>query len=459
MKSRTIDLPSMESHGITEEHAEHASYPLADLDDKKEEPSRQDAFGDEEFAEVKYKVLKWWQCGLLMVAETISLGILSLPAAIAGLGIVPGIILLIGLGFVASYTGFIMGQFKWRHPHVSSIADAGEVLMGSFGRELFFTGHMLYLIFVMASHILTFTVAMNTITENGSCSLVFGIIGTILSFVLSLPRTMEKMTWLSLASFISILVAVLATMIALGIQNSAVTFSVTKTATLANAFISVCNIVFAYASHNTFFNMMAELEDPRQFPKALALLQSINISLYVVISLVIYRYAGDGVASPALGSTSPIASKVAYGLALPTIVIAGVIYGHVALKTVYIRIFAGTERMHKKDFVAVGSWVGMGLGFWVIGWIIASAIPVFNDLLSLMSALFASWFSFGIPAILWLHMNQGVWLSSARKIVLTGINFGIICIAVIVCGLGVYASGKAIHDSSASGSFSCATNA
>jgi len=40
--------------------------------------------------------------------------------------------------------------------------------------------------------------------------------------------------------------------------------------------------------------------------------------------------------------------------------------------------------MHKKDFVAVGSWVGMGLAFWVIGWIIASAIPVFNDLLSLM---------------------------------------------------------------------------
>lgn len=65
--------------------------------------------------------------------------------------------------------------------------------------------------------------------------------------------------------------------------------------------------------------MMAELEDPRQFPKALALLQSINISLYVVISLVIYRYAGDGVASPALGSTSPIASKVAYGLALPMV--------------------------------------------------------------------------------------------------------------------------------------------
>jgi hypothetical protein len=34
-----------------------------DMDQKKEQampPIRQDAFGDEEFAEVKYKVLKWW---------------------------------------------------------------------------------------------------------------------------------------------------------------------------------------------------------------------------------------------------------------------------------------------------------------------------------------------------------------------------------------------------------------
>ncbi|CAI7568189.1 unnamed protein product [Penicillium manginii] len=455
MKSQTIDLPSsMESqHGISEGgNGEHPPYALAGIEnEKKGEPERQDAFGDEEFAEVKYKVLKWWQCGLLMVAETISLGILSLPAAISGLGVAPGIIILIGLGIVASYTGYILGQFKLRHPHVSSIADAGEVILGPFGREIFFTGHMLYLVFIMSSHILTFTVAMNTITEHGTCSLVFGVVGTVISFFFALPRTMKNMTWFSLASFISILTAVILTMIVLGVQNTAATFSVTKTATLANAVISVCNIVFAYASHNTFFNMMAELEDPREFPKALALLQAVNISLYTIIALVVYRYAGDSVASPALGSTGPLISKIAYGIALPTvitdrdsiarmhvictdnsrqIVIAGVIYGHVAVKTIYIRIFAGTERMHKRDFIAVGVWVGMGLAVWISAWIIASAIPVFNNLLGLMSALFASWFSFGVPAILWLHMNSGLWLSSPRKVALTGINFFIICISM-----------------------------
>lgn len=48
-----------------------------------------DPFGDEELAEVKYRTLQWWQCGMIMIAETISLGILSLPSAMAVTGLVP----------------------------------------------------------------------------------------------------------------------------------------------------------------------------------------------------------------------------------------------------------------------------------------------------------------------------------------------------------------------------------
>lgn len=65
--------------------------------------------------------------------------------------------------------------------------------------------------------------------------------------------------------------------------------------------------------------MMAELEDYRDYPKALALLQSIDICLYLVTAIVIYLYAGDGVESPALSSAGPLIAKVAYGVALPTV--------------------------------------------------------------------------------------------------------------------------------------------
>ena len=38
--------------------------------------------------------------------------------------------------------------------------------------------------------------------------------------------------------------------------------------------------------------------------------------------------------------------------------------------------------MHKRSFVGIGTWIGIGGLLWVIAWIIAESIPGFNDLLS-----------------------------------------------------------------------------
>lgn len=64
---------------------------------------------------------------------------------------------------------------------------------------------------------------------------------------------------------------------------------------------------------------MAELKEPRDFPKAICLLQGLDISIYVTAAIVIYRYTGADVSSPALGSAGPLISKIAYGIALPTV--------------------------------------------------------------------------------------------------------------------------------------------
>lgn len=75
--------------------------------------------------------------------------------------------------------------------------------------------------------------------------------------------------------------------------------------------------------HVAFFSFISELHTPTTYPKALFLLQGVDVSMYVIVAIVTYRYAGTDVASPALGSTSPLLRKIAYGIAIPTIVIAG----------------------------------------------------------------------------------------------------------------------------------------
>lgn len=355
-----------------------------------------------------------------MVAETISLGILSLPKAISVLGIIPGIVLLVVLGALASYTGYVIGQLKIVYPHIHSMADAGEILFGAVGRELFGVGQLVFFIFIMASHILTFSIMMNAVTENGTCTIVFMVIGTVLSLLFTLPRTLKNLSYYSIASFISIISAVLITMIGVGItkpgskgdfQSGIGTQGVRlwpeEDTDFYTAFLAVANMVFAYAGHVAFFSFISELKKPKDFPKALAFLQISDISMYIVTAVVIYYYAGNEVASPALDSASPLVRKIAYGIAIPTIVIAGVVNGHVATKYLYVRLLRDNkdDLMHQKCYKAQGLWVAICSAIWVIAWLIAEGVPVFNDLLGLTSALFASWFTFGLSGMFWLHMN------------------------------------------------------
>ncbi|CAL5868576.1 uncharacterized protein PFLUO_LOCUS2803 [Penicillium psychrofluorescens] len=321
-----------------------------------------DPFGDEEFAAVRYRTMAW--CA---------------------------VILIVGLGLIATYTGYVLGQFRLQYPHVHNMADAGEVLMGRFGRELFGSAQLIVLIFVMGSHILTFSIMMNTLTNHGTCTIVFNIIGMALMFLGNLPRTLKNVSWLSIGSFIGIFSAVLVTMITIAIEHPwRGDIEPTNNTSFYEGFVAVTDIVFAYAGHVNFFSFISEMKEPKEYPKTLYLLQSVDVAYYVVATVVIYYYGGQNVASPALGSLSPLMSKVAYGIAIPEIVIGGVINGHVASKYVYVRLFRGTNHMHQRNLLSLGSWVLITFGLWVIAWIIAEGIPVFNPLLGLVTAYAAS---------------------------------------------------------------------
>lgn len=192
--------------------------------------------------------------------------------------------------------------------------------MGPIGREICYWGQLLFIIFLMASHILTFTVLFNTITNHGTCTIVFGVIGLVVSCICALPRTTDKVFIMSTVSAVSILVATIVTMISIGVQApDHVQNDITTDPTFVDAFLAVTNIVFAFIAHVSFFGIMSEMQDPAEFPKSLAMLQIVDTVMYIVTAMVIYCYAGPGVSSPALSSAGPLMKKVAYGLAIPTV--------------------------------------------------------------------------------------------------------------------------------------------
>jgi hypothetical protein len=206
-----------------------------------------------------------WHTGVLMLAENVSLGVLALPQALAILGLVPGLLCIFFLGIIATYTGWIIGEFKLAHPSVQSFADCGMLIAGPIGREVMAMGQVLILIFIMGAHVLSFSIAMNAITGHAMCTIAWNVIGLALCFFLGLPRTFKNVSYLSIfcrcftlealfevlmqTACISIIVAVAVAMIAIGIQkpDMANILAVRPDVPLIKGLGPVLNIILAYS--------------------------------------------------------------------------------------------------------------------------------------------------------------------------------------------------------------------
>lgn len=74
---------------------------------------------------------------VLMIKTQIGLGVLSIPTAFNKLGLIPGVIIMLTIGVITTWSDYIVGVFKVNHRHVYGIDDAGNMIFGRIGREVF----------------------------------------------------------------------------------------------------------------------------------------------------------------------------------------------------------------------------------------------------------------------------------------------------------------------------------
>ncbi|KAF2729618.1 hypothetical protein EJ04DRAFT_568499 [Polyplosphaeria fusca] len=438
--------------------------------EKKVDPYNLDKSTTLDEGEAKFHKLGWKRLTICLIVEAIALGSLSIPSAFATLGMVAGVIMCIGLGLVAIYTSYVVGQVKMRYPHVAHYSDAVQLIWGRFGSEL--TGAMfaLFLVLLVGSHALTGTIAFINIVDNfGICALVWGIVSMIILLVLALPPTFAEFAILGYIDFVSIIAAILISIIATGVQAhnapgglGAVNWSAypPEGTTFYQAFLATTNIIFAYSFAVCQFSFMSEMHTPKDYVKSIWALGLIEMFIYTVTGALIYAFVGADVKSPALLSAGPTVSRIAFGIALPVIFISGSINGTVVGRYIMDRAFAHSPIRFINSTRGWGVWIGLITVITVIAWIIAEAIPFFNALLGLISALFISGFTFYFPALFWFQLvKEGRWNEGWKNICLSVLNAVVFVIGLTVLGCGTYASVQDIVNQytkgSVRGAFTC----
>ncbi|KAJ5682505.1 Amino acid transporter transmembrane [Penicillium macrosclerotiorum] len=397
--------------------------------------------------------LGWKRLTILLIVEAVALGSLSIPSAFASLGMVAGVICSVGLGIIAIYTSYIIGEVKLAYPHISNYADAGRLIGDRYGcgrliYAIISTMIILQLIFLVGSHCLTGTIAFMAITKSDICSVVFGVVSAIILLLLAIPPTFADIAILGYIDFASILLAIGITMIGSGRDAATspgglagVNWSAwpKENLTFAEAFVALSNIIFAYSFAMVQFSFMDEMHTPADYKKSILALGVAEIVIYTLTGALIYAFVGQDVASPALSSLGNVLSRVAFGIALPVIFISGSINIVIFGRQVHGTIFANSPIRLVASRAGWLTWLATISVGTVIAFVIAEVIPFFNDLLSISSALFISGFTYYFPAIMWflLLRKKGESRWSLAQIIL---NIAIFLMGLVILAGGIYSS-------------------
>ncbi|KAJ5997425.1 hypothetical protein N7522_009085 [Penicillium canescens] len=398
----------------------------------------------------KFSRLGWKRLTVVLIVEAIALGTLSIPSSFATLGMVAGIICTVGIGLVAIYTSYVIGQVKLAYPEITNYADAGRLMGGRVGYEIVSVMLGLQLTFLTASHCLTGTIALQVVTQSTICAVVFGVVCAVILLALAVPPSFTEMAILGYIDFGSIIIAIGITIIAAGIENNNTATTAVQSAawsawppkgtSFTDAFIAVSNIIFAYSFAICQFSFMDEMHTPKDYVKSIWALGITEIVIYTVSSALIYSFIGAEVKGPAMLSINETVSRIAFGVALPVIFISGSINTVVAGRLIHGRIFKNSTIRFINSAAGWATWLGIITVITIIAFVIAEVIPFFEDLLSLISALFISGFTFYIPALMWLILiRKGSW-TSPRNLALGALNLAVLVIGLVILAGGTYAS-------------------
>lgn len=151
------------------------------------------------------------------------------------------------------------------------------------------------------------------------------------------------------------------------------------------------------------FGIVAEMKNPRLFGRMMAVSIFFLTVVYLIIGCVVYYYCGQYVASPALGSAGTLLKKVCYGIAIPGLLASLTIFVHLCGKNVFVRILAGSKHLTANSAVHWTTWLSCTFGSVMLGYIIASAIPIFGSLISFIGALICPLVCILPYCVMWWH--------------------------------------------------------
>ena len=172
--------------------------------------------------DIKLRTMSWQKAAWLLCGDQVCLAIMAQSWSLSVLGWVPGILTMLAAGVLFWITSITMHKFIMKHPQIKDICDFGYYAFGKSKLAYEFTGLMLLAnnILLIGFHVLTGAKILNTLSDHSLCTVVFSVFTALMGIVMSLPRTLKHVSFMSMFSAAAMGMAILLFMVFAGIEDA-----------------------------------------------------------------------------------------------------------------------------------------------------------------------------------------------------------------------------------------------
>jgi len=355
----------------------------------------------------------WVTAGQLMVADIVGVGVLSLPSAMAQLGWFMGPLFIVLFFPLNYYTGILLWRVRLLKKSSLTYMD---MALATHGEKLAkFSAFIVYLHIwlTLGDYLLVLGESLGLLFYDTSfCKREWVFIGAITLLPFCQLRSLNETKWLCWLNMFTITATIATALGYLISQGTDVTLlpdgepeGIPHALTYLSFATAFSKIAFAYAGQFLYLEIMAEMSQPKDFPKAFILAGPYQVGMYLISGCIGYAYKGQNAQGLMINFIPQngwlrLASAFLFIHMIVTYLIKATVLSRALHRSV------SPKNLNDTGFRGKLEWFFATLAVMISCIIVANTIPFFDPLTGLIGASFVPIACWNLPIIYYYYSSN-----------------------------------------------------
>jgi len=340
----------------------------------------------------------WQTVSRLQIGDVIGVGILAIGAGYAQFGWVLSILFTVGFLPMTIYFAILLWEARNEYPECTTMTEMANATV----KNKWFTGFVAFSVYALLALILGVYIGsladalQGVFYDTSICRYQWGLIAGLALIPFSQIQTLNGTRWLLILNNACIVITVMMVVgyaiYDMSLNGTTGETSVWPSPTLSwqGVFGGLSTFVFAYNGMIIYLEFMAEMKEPKDWPKTFSISGPFQVGLYAVVGITGYIYKGSSILNGS-GNLVDVIPHGAYYRIVQLMLFTYMYIAYLIKSTILTQVLSEvTLKAFGKNAISPNRlrWFAFSMLTLLISYILGMMVPIFSQLISIAGSLF-----------------------------------------------------------------------